>query len=264
MSLFDDIHKQALAKRQQLGEDGKPLSHRAKVYLEHINPRLKQTFSYFNTLISDLNFLNEPVNCRFSFPGTGKVAEFLQGEYRIAADNSDRLTEITISFNYQRDSEFKFPIEDKLQAEQIRDYLHRHKVRFRHQLRHVAGEQPGVLFILTGQIPGHIRLYVDPESVDIILETLNLPELGMWRKSLRAHEINEAFLEALGRLLLHQENHLFTEMVTMEDAKKSKAARQDVASLKKQLKKKSHDPTFAQENKAPKPGILKRLFAKKR
>lgn len=264
MSLFDDIHQQAQAKRQRLGDDGNPLSHREKVYLEHINPRFKQAFSYFNTLISDLNFLDERINCRFSLPGTAKVAEFLQGDYRIAADNSDRLTEITITFNYRRDSEFKFPVEDKSQAEQTRDYLHRHKVRFRHQLRHVAGEQPGVLFILTGQIPGHIRLYVDPNSVDIILETLNLPELGIMRASLRAHEINEDFLEALGRLLLHQDNQLLSDMESLDDTNKVNSETQDLARLKKKLKKKSRDPAFAQENKAPKPGIISRLFSKKR
>lgn len=258
MSLLDDIHNKAEHKRLRDEDDESGQFDFEKTYQDHINPRLKQVYSYFNTLIADLNYLDEPVSCTYTIPGAGNIDGFLQSGYRIAADNSNRLTDIRISFLLQRNDPVEFSIDSKTQSEQTRDNLHRFKVGFKHQPRHIPGRETGATFTLTGQIPVQIRLFVEPGTIDIILETSNIPVLGLFQKTFKPHEINEYFMEGLGRFLLRQENTLLDEIIGSETLIHTEE--EELAQLRKKLKARSRDPAYAQENKAPKPGFFKRLF----
>ncbi len=263
MSLLDDIQKKAEHKRQQQHGEATFASQLEQTYSQHINPRLKRVYAFFNSLIAELNYLDEPVTCAYKIPGAGTVKNFQHSHYRIAANSSDRLTDIRINFLCQRDTPIAFLVETEARAEQIRDELHRLQVGFEHRPDYAKGlENAATFFTLTGQIPVQIRLHVEPNSTNIVLETINLPELGIFKKTLKPHEINDEFMDSLGRFMMRQHSNIDMHADSPHQAA-GESAEEQAEKIRKQLRAKSHDPAFAQENKAPKPGFFKRLFSNK-
>lgn len=266
MSLLDDINRQAEQKRQQLESGNQFSSQLEKTYVLHINPRLKAFYSYFNKLTENLNFINQHASCTYDIPGAGNIDGFVQGKYHIVADNSDHMKEIKIKYHCDRNKPFDFIITSNDEAKQVRDNLYRLNVSFEHKPNYKKHGNTGTLFILSGKIPVQIRLYLEPDSINITLESINLPRLGVFSKRLRPDEINEDFMENVGHFLLRKSSNIemketVVELITgdrIEDDPDEKLRKE----LKKQLRKKARDPAFAQENKAPKPGFFKRLFTR--
>ena len=268
MSLFDEINRQAEEKRQQLESDNQFESQLEKTYILHINPRMKSFYSYFNKLIENLNFIDEHISCSYSVPGAGKVEDFFHGKYQITADNSDHMREIRVNYHCNRSKPFDFIIASSNEANQVREDLHRLNISFEYKPNYSRHGNTGTLFTLKGEIPVQIRLYLEPDSINITLETINLPGLGVFSKSLRPDELNEDFMEDLGRFMLRQKSNIkmsetVIEVIT-DGAVEGDQDEKLKAELRKQLRKKARDPAFAQENKAPKPGFFKRLFSRNR
>jgi hypothetical protein len=265
MGLLDDIHKQADDKRQLLSEEEHLAYKQEKTYLEHINPRLKKVYSYFNELVNELNFLDNPVYCAYEIPGAGIQQGFYHGKYNIASNSSERMTEIRISFLCQRDKPINFIIDNELRANTVIDDLHRFKVGSDHRPHFGQnGIRSGTQFDLTGQIPVHIKLYLVPGSIEIKLETFNLPSLGLFEKTFKPHELDDQFMEQLGLFLLRRENSIMkfdlpaqNRKVIQENLKHDKANK-----LKEKIQSQLYNPEAIQENKAPKPGFFKRLFSR--
>ena len=69
MSLLDDIHQKANAKRREIDSVEKRAEHFEQIYLSTINPALKKTYSYLNDLVNELNFIDDPVVCSYKIPG---------------------------------------------------------------------------------------------------------------------------------------------------------------------------------------------------
>ncbi len=265
MGLLDDIHNQADQKRQRLSEEEHLAYQQEKTYVEHINPRLKKVYSYFNELINELNFIDEPVYCAYQVPGGGIQQDFYHGKYNIASNSSNRMTEIRISFLCQRDKPIHFVIDNENKANAIIDDLHRFKVGYDYRPNYGQnGLKNGTQIDLTGQIPIHIKLYLVPGTIELRLETFNLPSLGLFEKTFKPHEIDEKFMEQLGLLLLRRENSIIkydlpaqNRKIIQENLKQDKAER-----LKEKIQTSLYNPGAVQENKAPKPGLFKRLFSR--
>lgn len=254
MSLLDDIENEAQQQRQQLGATENV---QQRAYRQHTLPRLRQAYGFFNDLIGRLAELQAPVTCQYEIPGTGSVSDFAHSDYRIATDNSDQLTDLRITFNCVRDKAIEFVVRQPEKVQQVRDALHATGLSFDQRPGYVrGGRDQGTLFTVAGQVPVQIRLCAIADSLDLLLLVMNLPELGTRQKRLRPDQVNEDFLDQLGRFMLRRDNQL-----TFDDqASTSQPDGMDTESLRRQLKAKRLDPAMAQENKAPRPGFFRRLF----
>ncbi|MBT8440324.1 MAG: hypothetical protein HKP55_05670 [Gammaproteobacteria bacterium] len=262
MGLLDDVHNQADEKRQRLSDEEHLAYQQEKTYAEHINPRLIKVYVYFNELVNELNFLDEPVYCAYEIPGGGIQQDFYHGKYTIASDSSHRLTEIKISFLCQRDKPINFIIDNEITAAGIIDELHANKVGLAHKPNFDSrGQRKGTRLDLTGQIPVQIRLFIVPGSIEIKLQATNMPVLGIFEKSFKPHEIDEQFMEQLGLCLLRRENNLMTFNLPIEPSNTVRRQEQTENNPDKPQKY-VFNPDAVQENKAPKPGFIKRLFSR--
>ncbi len=264
MGLLDDIHNQADKKRERLSEEEHLAYQQEKTYVEHINPRLKKVYGYFNELVNELNFIDEPVYCAYDIPGAGIQQDFYHGKYNIASNSSDRMTEIRITFLCQRDKPIHFVIDNEFKANAVIDDLHRFKVGYDHRPHYGQnGIKSGTQFDLTGQIPIHIKLYLVPGTIELKLETYNLPSLGTFEKTFKPHEIDEEFMEQLGLSLLRRENSIMKFDLPAQNRKRiQNNLKQEKAERLKEKIQSMYNPEAIQENKAPKPGFFKRLFSR--
>lgn len=269
MSLLDDIHQKADEKREQLSESERLAYQQEQAYLQHINPRFKKFYSYFNELINELNFLDEKLFCAYRIPGADIQKDFYHGKYSIAANSSDRMTDIKISFICQREKPVNFISDNDSVAQRVADELHQYQLKFHHR-PHTAknGRRAGSVFEMEPRIAVFIRLFLVPGSIDIRLETHNIPILGKFSKTYRPHEIDDSFMEQLGLFMLRRENSISrfelpaeNRQVIQENIKKDKAERRREA-IENQLYNPTLGTVSVQENKAPKPGLLKRLFGR--
>ena len=263
MSLLDDIHQQANAKRDEIDNAEKRAEQHEKIYLSKINPALKKAYTYLSELTNELNFIDDPVVCSYQFPGmTEPQGSFYHGKYSIATNSSERMTEIRINFICLRDKPIHFLIENDTQANSISDELFRYKVGYdQRPVYDNRNRKIGTYFDLTGQISVQVKVFVIPKSATLKVESYNFPSLGHFEKTIEPDELEDNFAEQIGLFILRRENNIMSFDVPAE----TRAAIQERLSAKKKkenIKAKLHNPNAVQENKAPKPGIFKRLFSR--
>ena len=266
MSLLDDIHQQANAKRREIGSAEKRAEQHEKIYLSKINPALKKAYSYLNDLINELNFIDDPVVCSYKIPGLDEpLGNFYHGKYSIATNSSERMTEIRISFICLRDKPVHFMIENDNQANSVSDELFRYKIGYdQRPVYDNRNRKLGTYFDLTGQVSVQVRIFVIPNSATVKVESINFPSLGHFDKTFEADELEDNFADQIGLFILRRENDIMSfdfpaeTRAAIQERLKEDNDRKKIENIKAQL----HNPNAVQENKAPKPGFFKRLFSR--
>ena len=266
MSLLDDIHQQADAKRREIDNAEKRAEHFDQIYLSKINPALKKTYAYLNDLINELNFIDDPVVCSYKIPGLNEPQEnFYHGKYNIATNSSERMTEIRISFICLRDKPIHFLIENDNQANSVSDELFRFNIGYdQRPVYDNRNRKIGTYFDLTGQIAVQVRISVIPNSARVKVEAHNFPSLGIFDKTFEPDEIQDNFADQVGLFILRRDNDIMKfelpaeTRAALQEKLKADNDRKKLENIKARL----YNPNAVQENKAPKPGFFKRLFSR--
>lgn len=266
MSLLDDIHQQANAKRREIDSAEKRAEQHEQVYLSKINPALKKAYAYLNDLINELNFIDDPVVCSYKIPGLSELqGNFYHGKYSIATNSSDRMTEIRISFICLRDKPIHFLIENDSQANSVSDELFRFKIGYdQRPVYDNRNRKIGTYFDLTGQIAVQVKIFVIPNSARLKVESHNFPSLGVFDKTFEPDEIQDDFADQIGLFILRRDNDIMKfELPAETRAALQEKLKEDNAKKKREnIQARLYNPNAVQENKAPKPGFFKRLFSR--
>jgi hypothetical protein len=265
MSLLDDIHQKANAKRSEIDSAEKRAEHFEHIYLTTINPALKKTYSYLNELVNELNFIDDPVVCSYKIPGLEEPQEnFYHGKYSIATNSSERMTEIRISFICLRDKPIHFLIENDKRANAISDELFSFQVGYdQRPVYDNRNRKIGTYFDLTGQIAVQVRVFVVPGSAKLKIESHNFPSLGHFDKTIEPDQLGN-LAEQIGLFILRRDNSIMTfDLPSETRADIQHRLKQDNArQQREEIKARLNNPNAVQENKAPKPGFFRRLFSR--
>ena len=215
MGILDDLREQASQKQEEQQEDSI-----AKEKLEHnyqilILPKMQQLFSYFKELLDYLNIIEEPIVIPHYSKRYEQLGELQQQDYRLSSDrhggiaNFEKLTEVTLRFyclGKEEGEEFVHYADNKVEAEQEKDFLSRRKVKY-HYDRHMGNTKGGaVTFHITRKIPVIFKFSVDYDRSQIILSMQNHENFELRTQRIDPEHIDESFMDKLARYILRKDN----------------------------------------------------------
>jgi hypothetical protein len=220
MGILDDLREEASLKQSEQQEDTIAREKLEHNYLILILPKMQQLFSYFKELLDYLKVIETPIEIlQYSnrYPNLGVL---YQQDYRLSTDkhggiaNFEKLTEITLRFSClgKEDDEFIHQTNNKLEAEQEKDFLASRKLKF-HLDRHLGNTKDGATtFHISRRIPVVFQFSVDYDRSRIRLTMHNHENFEQRSHFIDPNNIDEAFMDKLARYILRKD----TEFLRME------------------------------------------------
>ncbi len=246
MSLRDELRKEADKKK---AEEALLLSSQEKlqqVYEEKLLPKMQHIYDYFKEIVEYLEFLKEPIRIGEYSPRYKNLGELVQQDYKLSTDKFggvakyDELKEIMFRFYCSGEGKFPLDVFSQSEVEQQIKFLTAKKVPFEWSRQHNEATQAIACFMIERKIPVLIRFSVDLEAQSINLTIHNHYNFDVIERSYSCDDINEKFLDKLGRFLLRKDN----SFIEIDISEEEKAAIR--AHLQKEREKSEQSITYVQ------------------
>ena len=241
MGILDDLREEASQKQVDLQEDTilqEKLEHN---YQTLTLPKMQQIFSYFKELIEYLRVIETPIKITQYSNHLPQMGNLYQHNYRLSTDKHggishyNKITEIYLRFNClgkDGDEEtFNHHIKHKIEADQEKDFLSRHKVPFTFDQNFGNTKGGAVTFHITKKIPVLFKFSVDYKKSLIIMTIENHENFEQRTIIINPNQINEHNLDILARYILKKDDDFLR--IEMDEASKDKIRQQ--VSLQKQV-----------------------------
>jgi len=216
MGLREQLHEQAATIRQQTEAESARSDQDEQFLREHIIPALSAAEDYFEAVVTDLAVVLPSV--RFSLPigpRTDPNVPFRQADYSVNPEGGDSISGLAVTARCTMNAVVTRHIDDLREANAYEDMLRERGLAFFRRRsddpRLIGGESSH--FTVEGEMPAGFRLTADIRGRRIRVQTHNLEEQPVRVHLLRPQRFNEELFEALGRLLLREQDQLvFTEV----------------------------------------------------
>ncbi len=240
MGILDDLREEASQKQADLQEDTLLREKLEHNYQLLVLPRMQQLFSYFKELIEYLSIIENPIEVSQYSKRYSQLGLLYQQNYRLSTDKHgglshyDKLTEVNLRFNYEpkegEEDTFSHLIKHKIEAEQEKDFLSRHKVAYNIDRNFGNTKETAITFQISRKIPVLFKFSVDYEKALIILKIQNHENFESRTKVINPEQINEQNLDTLARYILRKDD----DFLRMEIDEVSKEKIREQVNLQKQ------------------------------
>jgi len=202
MSLLDDLKKEAEEKKAQEAAEKTSTTAQRDYILGTLQPKMKEVFKYFKELMDQLNVVKPDVLRTYELKGYGKLEDLQQVKYRVWTDHPETLESFSIQIDCRGEGEIEFQKSSKEMAEQQREYMWSHNLKFKAKL---GGSGVGT-FYLEPYVPLGFEFTMDTEKAAVRMRVKNLDALGSSIFILSPEAVNAEFLDELGKTMLGQES----------------------------------------------------------
>jgi len=263
MGILDDLKQQAENQHDNAASGNKdPGVAAGDFYRDHVKARMCSAFNFLDQLVQQLNTLKLDTRAEYPFKHDGKPVALMQQDYKVYNDSIPDPRQITLAFNCSLVNPTSFEVTGRgavlTQAELLDRYQFKYeKVEQKDPRQLVIGAR----FKLIGPLQIKIVLQVDEARHVVKLLISNIAGPGTSQYHLKPEQLDEAFLDHLGKYVLRKESSLFkekvsadvkamlrkkvleeqqareTELQQVEEARKAEEARRKQNSTTEQLKK---------------------------
>lgn len=214
MSLLEDLERQAKERRERERQQQEQLGELSEFYKAHTAPAMRAIFEYLKKLSKHLEFLDQKHQVDYHIPHYGDVIAQVEPEFKVGlSTEKGKRSEIKIQATGHIDKS-KSP-EQTLNQQQadaldsfVRDYsLHGDK----RVLKSSSGNAVGATYRIHGKILllGTIRANFADEHIE--MEFVNYGGLTTHRRRADPRNVDEEFLDKLGKFLIGEDRSLFAE-----------------------------------------------------
>lgn len=205
MGLLDDLKNQAERMRAD-GEVRQSEQAQCEAYYQaQIRPALLRALDYLNELLEQVRVVQPQVHAEFHLPGHAKAIATLQAIPRLALDSRDNIRMLSLRTEYVA-SHLEFSVGPLIRAEETRDFLLASRQTFADwPLREASGQITGLRFAVAElSIPAAVTLLADIPNRRLMFHSANMGGFHDQRDALRPEQVDDAWLDRLGRYLLGQ------------------------------------------------------------
>ena len=218
MGLLDELKQQAELKRAELARAEAEQEARHAAYRENILPRMRRLFSYLSELAEHLNYVDAPVSVSYPIKTYDTLRDLRQRDYKVRADSMEGMKRIDFSFECAADGHVQFEVENKLYIERLEEYLTSARLnyvcnKFKDSRHNVTSAR----FRIDNHVPVSLVFEVDVDKGMIRTEIRNHSGLHVDRFTVDPADIDDDFLEELGKFILRQESRLFRLEISEEE-----------------------------------------------
>ncbi len=218
MGLLDDLKAQAEHRNKPAGEQ--PAAPGAEeFYRAQVKQRMIMAKDFFTQLFNQLNEMNLVIQAKYPLLPEGKTVTLQQQGYKAYSDDIPNPRLVTFGFNCILTSPTTYDVRGLGPALAQGELLERFQFKYvkleaRDQNQLVIGAR----FKLEGPLPVKCALQFDEAKLIIKILLTNFIGPGTSQYNLNPEQLNEAFLDHLGKYLIRKEAKLFQEEIS-DDAK---------------------------------------------
>jgi len=218
MGLLDDLKSQAEQNNKPAGEQP-ALAGAEEFYHAQVKPRMLKANGFLTQLVNQLNEMKLVIKAEYPFRPEGKTVTLLQQGYKVYSDHITEPRQVTLGFTCILANPTTFDVRGRApalaQGEQLERYQFKYeKLEARDKNRMVIGAR----FKLLGPLQVKCVLEFDEAKQIIKLLLTNFVGPSTSQYNLRPEQLDEAFMDHLGKYLLRKEARLFQEEIS-DDAK---------------------------------------------
>jgi len=214
MGILDDLKSQAEQKNKPAGEQ-LSAADAEEFYRAHIKQRMLMANDFLTQLVNQLNEIKLVIKAEYPFKPEGKTVTLLQQGYKAYSDHITDPRQITLGFTCILANPSTYDVRGRAPALAQGELLERYQFKYekleaRDQNRMVIGAR----FKLQGPLQVRCVLQFDEAKQIIKLLLTNIVGPGTSQYNLKPEQLDEAFLDRLGKYLLRKEANLFQEEIS--------------------------------------------------
>lgn len=179
-----------------------------EAFRKALRPRFKALFSYLQELIQHLNRLTDGSRVSFDLPGNLTTPPLPLRHFAVTTDASDRMSEIRLRCEAVAERPFFIPAPTEKDAVDLAVELRRLGLVFAKRTPPKVGPKVVCLYEISPKVPILFIFKLDAERQGIHLTLRNYHVLGIRKEFFTGEEINEAWLDGVGRLVVHESDRL--------------------------------------------------------
>jgi hypothetical protein len=207
MGLLDELRQEAASAKSREQEQRERMQRLREIYATEVNPRIEELYRYLKELEEHLNYLKPDVWVDYELPGFGVVSDLRQGNYSMEKGRKEQVHRVPFSFSCSSEGELKYKVEGEKRVRTVMEELTAAGMRY--TTKKIRGDNNDVIgadFIVECSVPVKIMFEGVLETSGITMTIKNYDDLYTHTSYLKPFQVNEEFLDELGKFILRKPN----------------------------------------------------------
>lgn len=207
MALLDELRQASEVARNQEQLEKERACHLQEIYDKEVNPKIEMIYNYLKELEGHLNYLKPDIKVDYDISGYGVLEGLRQGSYHMEKGRKEVLKKVQFSFKCESEGELTFSVEGKKKLHTLMEEMDRAGIRYScKRERGGNNEVIGADIAVESVVPVSIEFKGERETSGIVMTLRNFDDL-LWQKSyLNPLQIDDNFLDELGKFIIRKEN----------------------------------------------------------
>ncbi len=202
MGILDNLKKQAEALRGRVS-NGNGAAELAEFNHSAVVSSLRSIHSFLHDVVEQLYVVAQDINIEYEIPEVGSLTGLKQGRYELQSTTRGEM-EVTLSYFLYQDGETKFDVPEE-NAELIQHGLRENGLWVVTE-KNSRPQEGFTLLSVKSQVPVRFIFREDFAESVIKLRVENYEVPGSQEFSLHPDQVNDAFLDELGKYVLRMKN----------------------------------------------------------
>ena len=218
MGVLDELKRQAERRKEEEARAAEQKAARLSEARDVVSPAIARIRDYLVELAEQLRVVNPEISVDFRIRDVGTLDGLRQGGYRESHEtDKGQGGSVSFAFVLENPRHYRFDINVPGQVDSWLNDLKRQGLKLDHaQVLEESSVGHRVWVNAAGFVPVRLRFGADLENGSIVLTVQNYDELGEMRHRIRPEQVDEHFLDELGRYILRKPNRFLRFEVPAE------------------------------------------------
>ncbi|BFM19174.1 hypothetical protein [Gilvimarinus japonicus] len=241
MGILDDLKQQADGLRAAEADKAAQLAQQEAYYQATLRPAMLKVLSYLDELVKHINYVQPQRTLYYPLaPDRDTTVALSQGPYKLLIDSSDTPRQVDIRVAAKLTQPTLYVLDNLAAIQHYAEHLDAYALPYHRQdaLNNLHRVDKAT-FTLEGPLQHAIRIQADTEQQCIEILLRNFGRAGVKRHRFTPNKIDEALLDRLGRVLLHDIESLPVPTEVSEETRQQ--LRQKLATTRQQENNTEHE-----------------------
>lgn len=218
MGLLDDLKNQAEGLRAREQQDEGLSGEKTDYYNNEIHPRMLEIYGFLNEMVKNLNFIKPETIAKYPILPGGQKHPFRQGDYKVTIDSNQQIKDIKLAFKAELDEPLSLRVKGEDDIKKQIDVLAGYRILSdRKDFKDNNYKLTHSDFSIQGPVVITVRFVGDVATSSLQLHLSNFESPGLVKRNLDPKNINQDFLDKLGRYILREDDKLFSLDISEKD-----------------------------------------------
>jgi len=218
MGLLDDLKNQAETLRAQEQQGGVHPGDKTQFYMNEIHPRMKEIHDFLDEMVENLNFIKPETIVNYPIYPGGEKQSFRQGKYNLIIDSPQQIKEIKLTCKAELDKPVKLRVKGEDNVKKLFEILASYKIQAkRKDFNDKSYKLIHSDIIIEGPVNISVQFIGSDDTSYIQLLLTNFEGPGVIKRNIDVKNINQDFLDKLGRYILREDTKLFALDISEKD-----------------------------------------------